>query len=59
MTLTSMTSLGMMWQDDGLTFREILGNLPSDPASLVVLAIVAVVVGLVLWGNRKKGGRST
>jgi hypothetical protein len=59
MTLTSMTSLGMKWQDDGLTFREILGNLPSDPASLVVLAIVAVVVGLVLWGNRKKGGRST
>jgi hypothetical protein len=59
MTLTSMTSLGMKWQDDGLTFREILGNLPSDPASLVVLAIVAVVVGLVLWGNRKTGGRST
>jgi hypothetical protein len=59
MVLTTASSLGLMWQDDGLTFKEVLGNLPSDPASLVVLAIVAVAVGLVLWGNRKKGGHST
>jgi hypothetical protein len=59
MALAMESSLGLRWQDDGLTFKEVLGNLPSDPASLVVLAIVAVVVGLVLWGNRRKGGRST
>jgi hypothetical protein len=59
MAPTAMSVLGLMWQDDGLTMKEVMGNLPSDPASLVVLAIVAVVVGLVLWGNRKKGGRST
>jgi hypothetical protein len=58
MAPAATTSLALMWQDDGLTFREVLGNLPSDPASLVILAIVAVAVGLVLWGNRKKGGRS-
>jgi hypothetical protein len=59
MVLTTTSSLGLMWQDDGLTFKEVLDNLPSDPASLVVLAIVAVVIGLVLWGNRNRGGRST
>jgi hypothetical protein len=58
MAPAATTSLALMWQDDGLTFREVLGNLPSDPASLVILAIVAVAVGLVLWGNRRKGGRS-
>lgn len=57
MAPAATTSLALIWQDDGLTLREVLGNLPSDPASLVILAIVAVAVGLVLWGNRKKGGR--
>jgi hypothetical protein len=53
------SSVGLLWQEEGLTFREILGNLPTDPASLVVLAIVIVAVALVVWGNRKKGGPST
>jgi hypothetical protein len=58
MASTAMSVLGLMRQDDGLTMKEVLGNLPSDPASLVVLAIVVVVVGLVLWGNRGTRGRS-
>jgi hypothetical protein len=53
------SSVGLLWQEEGLTFREILDNLPTDPASLVVLAIVIVAVALVVWGNRKKGGPST
>ncbi len=59
MTPLRISSVDLLPLKDGLTFREVVGNIPTDPASLVVLAIVAVAVGLVVWGNRKKGGPST
>jgi len=40
---------------DGLTFRGILGKIPSDPASVFVYVLLLVVVGWVVWGSRKRG----
>ena len=47
--------------DDGLTWREILADLPHDPASIAVLLFVIASVALVIWAGRpgrsgKRGG---
>ncbi len=39
---------------DGLTLSEIVQALPTDPASLVALALVVSFFGVILWfGTRK------
>jgi len=58
MASAAMNLMSIVRLQDGLTFSEILDNLPTDPASLVVLALVAGAVALVAWGSRKKGGPS-
>lgn len=42
--------------DDGLTWREILADLPHDPASIAVLLFVIASLALVIWAGRP--GRS-
>lgn len=58
MASAAMNLMSIVRLQDGLTFSEVLDNLPTDPASLVVLALVAGAVALVVWGSRKKGGPS-
>jgi hypothetical protein len=41
--------------DDGLTLRNILGALPTDPASIFVILLLAGSLALVLWAGRPKG----
>lgn len=45
--------------DDGLTWREVLTDLPHDPASIAVFLLVIVSVALVIWAGRpgRSGGR--
>ncbi len=41
---------------DGLTFREVLSDLPTDPGSLFALALVVGFLGLLLHFGRDRGG---
>lgn len=41
-------------QDDGLTFNEVLQNLPHDPAALVVYVLLLAFVGMIWHGSRQK-----
>ena len=43
--------------DDGLTLREVVESLPSDPASIFVLLLLSASVAFVAWSGRgRKGG---
>lgn len=47
--------------DEGLTFHEVLENVPTDPASVFVYVLVAFGLGVVGWSNRprrRKDGRA-
>ncbi len=44
-------------RNDGLTFGEILADLPADPASIFVIALFLGSITLVLWAGRPRGGR--
>jgi hypothetical protein len=44
-------------QDDGLTARDILENLPSDPASIVALLLLSGAVAAVVWFGIRSGGK--
>jgi hypothetical protein len=43
----------------GLTFRQILSELPTDPASVVTVTLLLASLALVVWFGRPrgKGGR--
>ena len=43
--------------DDGLSFGEILADLPTDPASIFTLALLIGSLALVLWFGRPRGGK--
>lgn len=43
--------------DEGLTFREVLANVPTDPASVFVYLLVAVSLGVIAWSNRPRRKR--
>lgn len=57
------TLLGIMAQvgsaDEGLTFSELIDSLPTDPASIFVLALTVFVVAAVFWAGRpgRTGGK--
>jgi hypothetical protein len=51
-----MSIFAMMLQDDGLTLREVISDIPHDLPALVVYVIIAVFVGFIWWGSR--GGKS-
>lgn len=41
--------------DGGLTLREVVADLPTDPASLFAIALFAAAVVFVLWSGRSGG----
>lgn len=47
------------WQagGDGLTFGEVLGNVPTDAASVFVYLLVLVSLGAIAWANRPRRRR--
>ena len=48
-----------LYLQDGFGFRSVLRNIPRDPLSLFVYAILALFVGWIAWGSRKKGTPSS
>jgi hypothetical protein len=42
----------MMIQDDGLTLREVLADIPHDVPAMVVYVLIALFVGFIWWGSR-------
>ena len=43
--------------DEGLSFGEILSDLPTDPASIFTVLLLVGSLLLVLWFGRPKGGK--
>lgn len=43
--------------EDGLTFGEMIANLPHDPASIFVFVLLIVTFGTILWIGR--GSKNT
>lgn len=43
--------------EEGLTFSEIVSDLPTDPASITTILLFLGSVGLVIWFGRPKGGK--
>lgn len=44
--------------DDGLTFAEVIANIPTDPMSVFVYCLLLVAVVWIAWENRpRRGGR--
>jgi hypothetical protein len=41
-------------QDDGLTFGEVLANLPHDAAAIVIYVLVALFIGFIWHGSRNR-----
>ena len=56
-----------LWQstDDGLTLREVVDNIPTDPASVTVSLLLMASLAFVLWSGSRgsrpggRGGRAT
>jgi hypothetical protein len=42
-------------QDDGLTLREVVQNLPHDGPALLVYVLVALFIAFILHGSRRAG----
>jgi hypothetical protein len=58
--MSAISMLGAMVQstaDNGLAFREILSDLPTDPASIFTLVFLFGSVALVVWFGRPRAGR--
>ena len=57
---TSFSAISAVLQasasDDGLTFAEVVADLPTDPASIFTITFLFVSVALVMWAGRPKGG---
>lgn len=43
-------------QDDGLTFREVIQNIPHDGPAVVIYLMLALFAGFIWWGSRNSGG---
>lgn len=55
--IRSLAALAQSAGDDGLTLGEIIGALPTDPASIFALLLLLGGVGTVLWyGMKTRGG---
>lgn len=46
----------LVLQDDGLTFREVVQNIPHDGPAIVIYLMLALFAGLVWAGSRNSGG---
>jgi hypothetical protein len=51
-----VASLTQASDGDGLTFSEIIDSLPTDPASMVVMILLAGFFGVVLYFGVKRSG---
>ncbi len=49
------SSILFIQSDDGLTLGEIIDSLPTDPGSLVALALVFGFVGVILYFGVRSG----
>jgi hypothetical protein len=56
-TLATLAATAQTASDEGLSFTEVLSNLPTDPASIFAILLVVVSFALVLWFGRPKGGK--
>ena len=43
--------------DEGLTFTEVLADIPHDAAAIVVYILVGFSIGLVVWSGRRGAPR--
>lgn len=39
-------------QDEGLTFGEVISNIPHDAAAIVIYVLIAVFIGFIWRGSR-------
>lgn len=53
-----MFALVGLIQDDGLTFREVLSDIPHDAAAIFVYLLLALFVGFIWWGSRSRPSSS-
>jgi len=55
--MNTIASLAVLAQaSDGLTFSDVVADVPHDPASIFVYVLL-IVSGVLIWrGSRKKGG---
>jgi hypothetical protein len=53
------SSYSSLQLQDGFGFRSVMENIPTDPASIFVYVLLAVSVGLIIRGSRKKGTPSS
>ena len=49
----------LVLHQEGLTFHEVIQNIPTDPASVFVYLLLAGSGVLIWMGSRKKGKPST
>jgi len=57
MSTVTLLTAALQASDDGLTFREIVDSLPTDPAAVFTIMLVVGSVALVLWAGRGSGGK--
>jgi hypothetical protein len=60
MSTVTLLTAALQASDDGLTLREIVDAVPTDPAAIFTILLVVGSVALVLWagrGSSGKGGR--
>ena len=50
-----MFTLSLLQGDDGLTLREVIADIPHDAGAVAVYLLLALYIGFVWYGNRKRG----
>ncbi len=48
-----------LFMQDGLDFKRVVENIPTDAASLFVYALLTLVLAWIVWGSRNKGTPSS
>lgn len=51
-----MSIVAMMIQDNGLTLREVISDIPHDGPAMIVYVLIAIFVGFIWWGSRGDAG---
>lgn len=57
MQATSVATLVQLSEREGITFHKVVADLPHDPASLFVIALMFVCTALILWTGRSRDGK--
>lgn len=56
MNILSSLAAAVQAPNGGFSFRKVLSELPTDPASLFTILLMLGSIGLVVWFGRPKGG---